>query len=202
MRFGHEEHSSHQVRGRNALRALTFPVTTFPLHLFIAVFTFHCQGDVIWKTQTTVHVSRNVTGSEGFTPAAHLHAHRSHSCTCPGSPGWWRKGLLRLSHPPTWWHAPFYNVLPEWRPEDLYVWKSQLQEENNTYYKRYKWTNKCGKWFPSRSTHLITLKPIWKFADVLARLCPVKLPRCNYIILPAINYGKDRQSVIKVTWIR
>lgn len=33
-------------------------------------------------------------------------------------------------------------------------------------------------------------------------LCPVKLPRCNDIIFPAINYGKRRQSLINVTWIR
>lgn len=55
MCFGHEKHSSHQVSGRNALRALTFTVTAFALHLFISVFTIYCQGDVIWKKQSVQH---------------------------------------------------------------------------------------------------------------------------------------------------
>lgn len=54
MRLGHEEHSSHQVRGRDALRALAFAVTALALHLFISVFPVYRQGDVIWKTQTAI----------------------------------------------------------------------------------------------------------------------------------------------------
>lgn len=50
MCFGHEEHSSHQVRGGDALRALTFTVTPFVLHLRVSVFTIDGQSDVIWKT--------------------------------------------------------------------------------------------------------------------------------------------------------
>lgn len=76
MRLGHEKHSSHQVRGRNALRALAFAVTAFALHLFISVFPVYRQGDVIWKTQpvtTARHylrsswnvVGRNDTGLGG-----------------------------------------------------------------------------------------------------------------------------------------
>lgn len=48
MGFGHEEHSSHQVSGGDTLRAFTFPVTAFTLHLLISVPTIYCQGDVIW----------------------------------------------------------------------------------------------------------------------------------------------------------
>lgn len=32
--------------------------------------------------------------------ALYLRAHRSHNCTCPGSPGWWRKAPLPRPHPP------------------------------------------------------------------------------------------------------
>lgn len=97
MRFGHEQHPSHQVGGGNALRALTLTVTPFTLHLLVSVFAVHSQGDVVWKTGTTVHhdlrTSRAVWAS-GFEPAAppplvpHLRARRSHSCARPGSPGW------------------------------------------------------------------------------------------------------------------
>lgn len=50
MRFGHEEHSPHQVSGGDALRALALAVAALVLHLRIRVFTVHGQGDVIWKT--------------------------------------------------------------------------------------------------------------------------------------------------------
>lgn len=60
---------------------------------------------------------------------AHLRAHKSHSCTCPESPGWWRRVLPLLSHPPTWWPAPSCSVPPEWRLEGPCAWKSRLLRE-------------------------------------------------------------------------
>lgn len=48
MGFGHEEHSSNEVSGGDALCAFTFPVAACTLHLVVRVLTIYRQRDVIW----------------------------------------------------------------------------------------------------------------------------------------------------------
>lgn len=76
-------------------------------------------------SSTEMRHGRKRASESSLTPA-HLRARKSHSYTCPVSPGWWHKGPLLRSHPPTWWPVPSCSVLPEWRLEDPCAWKSPL----------------------------------------------------------------------------
>lgn len=62
----------------------------------------------------------------------YLHAHRSHNCTCPGSPGWWRKAPLPRPHPPILWPAPSCISLLEWRLADPCALQSHLDNKTRS----------------------------------------------------------------------
>lgn len=62
----------------------------------------------------------------------YLRAHRSHNCTCPGSPGWWRKAPLPRPHPPILWPAPSCISLPEWRLADPCALQSHLDNKTRS----------------------------------------------------------------------
>lgn len=124
---------SDQMRagfGKRKRKALTWPIRT-DINSRVKDLTTSCRCNRLW----TEHDSEAVPVSDAMhvcliwafwldmllflASDSHLRAHRNHSCTCRGSPAWWRTVLPLRSRPPTLWLAPSYSAPPEWTQVDL-----------------------------------------------------------------------------------